>query len=218
MQLRLGLGIRRKLHRLRHGRPLDNDYVEALEVTALLRQPAAPLRDAPPPEGPLDVTFVVPSFVRGSGGHMTIANIIRGLEKRGQRCTIRIDDPGKRVVGGAAEGPANLRAWFGPFAAEVRYGFDGWTGADVVVATAWQTVARVRTLPNAGALAYLVQDHEPEFFATSAQRMWAEDSYRHGLYPITASRWLADVMRERYDLPATWFDLGVDTALYRPAT
>ena len=29
------------------------------------------------------------------------------------------------------------------------------------------------------------------------QRLWAEDSYRHGLYPITAGQWLADTMGER---------------------
>jgi glycosyltransferase involved in cell wall biosynthesis len=120
------------------------------------------------------------------------------------------------MPGTGAGAAANLRAWFGPFAAATHHDFAAWTGADVVVATGWQTVARVRTLHDAAARAYLVQDHEPEFFGTSAQRMWADDSYRHGLYPIAASSWLADVMRERYGLAATWFDLGVDTELYRP--
>ncbi len=84
------------------------------------------------------------------------------------------------------------------------------------MATGWQTVARVRTLPAAGR-AYLVQDHEPEFFGTSVQRAWAEDSYRHGLYPITAGQWLADMMGEMYGLPATAFDLGIDGERYRPS-
>lgn len=215
--LRLGLGIRTRLRRLRHGPPVDHDYIEAIEVTRLLRLPAAaPRPTAPADDARLDVAFVVPFFARGSGGHMTIANLVRGLEARGHRCSLWIDDPGRRVPGGAADGPANLRAWFGPFAADVHYEFADWSGADVAVATGWQTVARVRTLEGVAARAYLVQDHEPEFFATSAQRSWAEDSYRHGMYPITAGRWLAEVMRERYDLPATAFDLGVDTAVYRP--
>ena len=99
--------------------------------------------------GPLDVAIVVPFFREGSGGHMTIANLVRGLERRGHRCSLWIDDPGRRCAGGPAGAAANLRAWFGPFAADVHYGFDGWRGADVVVATGWQTVARVLTLPGA---------------------------------------------------------------------
>jgi glycosyltransferase involved in cell wall biosynthesis len=73
----------------------------------------------------------------------------------------------------------------------------------------------VRALPAAGR-AYLVQDHEPEFFGTSVQRTWAEDSYTHGLYPITAGAWLAELMGEAYNLPATSFDLGIDGERWRP--
>jgi glycosyltransferase involved in cell wall biosynthesis len=127
-----------------------------------------------------------------------------------------IDDPGKRCADGAAE---NLRAWFGPFKAAVSYGTDalaaGSASADVIVATGWQTAQRVRTLPAAGR-AYLVQDHEPEFFGVSSQRTAAEQSYRLGLYPITAGRWLADLMASQYGLPATSFDLGINGDRYRP--
>ena len=41
------------------------------------------------------------------------------------------------------------------------------------------------------ARAYLVQDHEPEFYATSAEARWAEETYRQGLHHICASPWLA---------------------------
>jgi glycosyltransferase involved in cell wall biosynthesis len=146
---------------------------------------------------------------------MTIANLVRALERRGHRCSLWIDDPGRRCAGGPEQAVKDLRAWFGPFEAAVAYGLAGYAGADVVVATGWQTVARVRTLPAAGR-AYLVQDHEPEFFGTSVQRAWGDDSYRHDLYPITAGRWLADTMGELYGLPATSFDLGIDGERYRP--
>jgi glycosyltransferase involved in cell wall biosynthesis len=211
----MGLGIRTRLRRLRDGERVDDEYLEARAVTELLREPAAELVPRTG-DGPLAVAIVVPFFRQGSGGHTTIANLVRGLERLGHRCSLWIDDPGHRCAGGPAGAERDLRAWFGPFAASVRYGFDAWQGADVVVATGWQTVARVRVLPAAAARAYLVQDHEPEFFGTSAQRLWAEDSYRHGLYPITAGPWLAEVMGSEYGLPATHFELGVDTELYRP--
>jgi glycosyltransferase involved in cell wall biosynthesis len=211
----MGFGIRTRLRRWRNRYAINDEYLEAREVTALLREPAAALVQRPT-DGPLDVAVVVPFFPRGSGGHMTIANLIRGLERLGHRCSIWIDDPGRRLAGGPAQAEADFREWFGPFEASVQYGFDRWVGADVVMATGWQTVARVRVLTDVAARAYLVQDHEPEFFGTSAQRLWAEDSYRHGLYPITAGPWLVEVMREQYGLPATHFELAVDTELYHP--
>jgi glycosyltransferase involved in cell wall biosynthesis len=209
----MGFGIRTRLRRLRDRRHIDDEYLEARAVTALLRTPAAELvtREA---TGPLSVAILVPFFRKGSGGHMTIANLVRGLERLGHRCSLWIDDPARRCPGGPAVAVSDLRAWFGPFTADVHYDFEDWTGSDVVVATGWQTVARARLLQETAARVYLVQDHEPEFFGTSAQRLWADDSYRHGLYPITAGPWLAEVMRSEYGLPASHFELGVDQELY----
>ncbi|MDX6727162.1 MAG: hypothetical protein QOK49_1967 [Baekduia sp.] len=211
----MGFGIKTRLKQ-RFGAPYVNDeYLEARTLGPLLRAAAGQVLDAPAAGAALDVAFVVPFFRPGSGGHMTIANLVRALERRGHRCTLWIDDPGERCGGGPAQAVADLRAWFGPFDADVVYGLDAFVRADVAVATGWQTVARVRTLPAAGR-AYLVQDHEPEFFATSVQRAWADDSYRHDLYPITAGQWLADTMGKLYGLPATPFDLGIDGGRYRP--
>jgi glycosyltransferase involved in cell wall biosynthesis len=92
----------------------------------------------------------------------------------------------------------------------------GFAGADVVMATGWQTVHRVLRLPGARARAYLVQDHEPEFFGTSAERTWSEQTYGLGLHCICASPWLAALMRDRYGASATAFDLGVDHDAYKP--
>jgi O-antigen biosynthesis protein len=212
----MGFGIKTKLKRMAGGPVVNDEYVEARVLGALLRAPAGATLEPPVEGAALHVAFVVPFFQQGSGGHMTIANLVRALERRGHRCSLWIDDPGRRCAGGAEGAARDLRAWFGPFEAGVAYGLEAFTGADVVVATGWQTVARVRTLPAAGR-AYLVQDHEPEFFGTSVQRAWAQDSYRHGLYPITAGQWLADTMGELYGLPATAFDLGIDGERYRPS-
>jgi glycosyltransferase involved in cell wall biosynthesis len=155
-----------------------------------------------------DIAFVVPEFRRGSGGHTTIANLVRGLEKRGRMCSIWIDDPLGRT-GGAAQ----FRALFGPFSATVHDDLRGFDGAGCAVATGWQTVAPVLRLAHCGARVHLVQDDEPEFYPSSAERMWAEQAYR--LPTITAGTWLAERMRARR-LQATPFDLGIDHAIYRP--
>lgn len=207
----MGLGIKTAIRRRLSGPYVNGDYHEAVTLARLAALPDGPLKAPPSDDAPLSIAFVVPYFQPGSGGHMTIANLIRGLEAAGHQCSIWIDDPGRRCVSDAA---ANLRSWFGPFAAPVNYGTDG-LAADVVVATGWQTAQTVRTLPAAGR-AYLVQDHEPEFFGTSSQRSGAEASYGLGLYPITAGPWLAQVMADTYGLPASSFDLGINGDRYRP--
>lgn len=182
------------------------------------------LRDGPAPlsgEGPararadrLRVAVVVPSFRRGSGGHATIANLVRSLEARGHELALFLVDQEERHGGDDVD--ARFKEFFGPVAAPVLRGLGSWRGADVVVATGWQTVPDVLALPDAGARAYLVQDHEPEFYATSAERLWAEWSYRQGLHCVCASPWLAEVVTDRYGASATAFDLGVDHAAYGP--
>ena len=182
------------------------------------------LRDGPAPlssEGPgragaagLRIAVVIPSFRRGSGGHATIANLVRGLEARGHQLALfLVDQQGRHA---ADDVDALFKTFFGPVAAPVLQGFEQWHGADVVVATGWQTVPDVLSLPDAGARAYLVQDHEPEFYPTSAERLWAEWTYRQRLHCVCASPWLAEVVTDRYGASATAFHLGVDHDAYKP--
>ncbi len=95
-------------------------------------------------------------------------------------------------------------------------GFGGWVGADVAIATGWDTAYQVALLPDCRARAYLINDHEPEFFATSAEALWAENTYRLGLYGISASRWLRDLLQQRYGQRGSWFRLGAEPGIYRP--
>ena len=164
----------------------------------------------------LDVAVVIPWYPPGSGGHGTIFELVRGLEARGHACSVWLDDPeGRHAQLTDAQAGAELRALFGGCAGPIHVGFRAWSGADVVLATSWPTAYRVQLLPGCRARAYLVQDHEPEFHATSAESTWAATTYRAGLHCIAASGWLAELLRERYGAQATHFDLGVDGRVYR---
>jgi glycosyltransferase involved in cell wall biosynthesis len=182
------------------------------------RDGALPLRTpAPDPAGPLHVAAVIPSFRRGSGGHSTLMHLLRGLEARGHATSVWLeDDEGRHTGTPAGDLDAQFRSFFGPLRGRVHGSFAAWAGADVVLATGWQTVHRTLRLPDAGARAYLVQDHEPEFYGTSAEATWAAETYRLGLHCICASPWLARLVAERYGASADAFDLGVDHATYRP--
>ncbi len=183
----------------------------------LARRGPAPLRASEDAITSLSVAVVIPSFRRGSGGHGTIVRLLLGLAGRGHRVSIWLEDnEGRHAREDATLTRRAFGEFFGAGGLELQTDYSAWEGADVVLATGWQTVARTLLLEGAGARAYLVQDHEPEFYGTSAEALWASESYRMGLRCIAASAWLAALLRDRYGARATHFDLAPDHAIYRP--
>ncbi len=198
--------------RLRH-----EPYEVAMRVWS---EGAVPLRAAPPgvSDRPrLRIAMVIPTFSPGSGGHTTLFQILTRLERRGHVCSVWLHDYFGRA---SAVRPGKLRhdirEHFAPFEGAAYNSFDAWHGADLVIATGWETVHPVLGLPNCYGRAYIVNDHEPEFFGTSVERLLAEDTYRRGLHCIAASPWLRDLLRDRYGASADAFTLGVDHHIYRP--
>lgn len=165
----------------------------------------------------LRLALVIPPFTRGSGGHNTLLQIFSRLERRGHACSVWLADYHGQM---RDAWPAVLRhdigEFFARFEGPVYKGFEAWQGADVAIATGWQTVHALLGLDQCRARAYVVNDHEPEFYATSTERALAEDTYRHGLHCIAASPWLRDLLRDRYGADADAFQLGVDERTYRP--
>jgi O-antigen biosynthesis protein len=195
--------------------PPPNLYEAVLEA----QRGQAPLEDPVPgmaDRGRLHIAVIIPPFQRGSGGHGTIFTLMRRLEDAGHDCTVWLYDP----EGRHHEGPATLRRRiveeFAPLRAPVFKGFDDWHGADLVVATGWDTAYQAVILPGCRARAYLINDHEPEFFATSIETEWAARTYELGLYGISASRWLQQMLQRRYGQRGDWFRLGVDRTVYGP--
>jgi glycosyltransferase involved in cell wall biosynthesis len=195
---------------------LDAEYADVLRYEREGPRPTAPGGADTARAPSLRIAVVIPWFLEGSGGHTTIVDVIRGLEERGHDCSLWLHDPGGRHADDSDEAIASrVRDWFGPLRGPVRRGFASWQGADVALATGWQTARQVLMLDGCQARAYLVQDHEPEFYATSAESRWAEETYRLGLHCITAGRWLQDLMTRNYGGTASCFDLGVDHDIYR---
>jgi glycosyltransferase involved in cell wall biosynthesis len=175
--------------------------------------PSAPSRDA---EGALHVATVIPSFRRGSGGHSTIVRLLRGLRERGHTVSVWLEDnEGRHAAESGSLTRRSFKEFFGDDV-ELHVDLADWAGADVVLATGWQTVPRALLLEDAVTRAYLVQDHEPEFYGASSEAMWAAETYRQGLHCIAASPWLAELLRSRYGASASHFDLAVDHEVYRP--
>ena len=130
---------------------------------------------------PLHVAIVIPPFRTGSGGHDTIFRVFAGIERLGHTCSVWIVDPRGEM---SAERPAvireRIRTEFAPLEAPVHVGFDDWFGADVALATGWQTVFPVLQLDATRARAYFVQDHEPEFYGSGTEARWATATLHEG--------------------------------------
>jgi O-antigen biosynthesis protein len=188
-------------------------------LAELARSGPAPLAsERPNPLASLHIATVIPSFRRGSGGHATIVNLLRELRALGHSISVWLEDfEGRHADEHKAVTKRSFKEFYGADGLDLHTDFDAWRGADAVLATGWQTVARTLLLPGAGARAYLVQDHEPDFYGVSAESLWAARTYRQGLHCIAASSWLAELLRARYGAHATHFDLAVDHAVYRPA-
>jgi O-antigen biosynthesis protein len=190
------------------------------EILRLYAEGPAALEDPVPgmaDRTPLHIAVLIPPFGKGSGGHKTIFTLVDGLERAGHTCSIWMYDAHGHH--GRKAGSVLRRTVveeFVPVRAPVYKGFDDWHGADVAVATGWDTAYQVMLLPHCRARAYLINDHEPEFYATSADSMWAAHTYELGLYGISAGRWLRDLLARRYGQRGGWFRLGVDHGIYRP--
>jgi glycosyltransferase involved in cell wall biosynthesis len=164
--------------------------------------------------GPLTIAWVVPPWKVGSGGHTTIFRLVRQMEQRGHRCTIHLFDCGLEEQRSGGELREEIRSRFVEVDAPVFRGVDRFSGADVAIATEWRTAFPVRDLPGCREKVYLVQDDEPQFYATSSKSIWAEESYRMGYRCIAYTPWMADILRDRWGLEAHYFECGTDTDVY----
>ncbi len=189
-------------------------------VTRIWSEGPAPLLEAVPGMAArerLRLAMVIPPFSRGSGGHNTLFQIFTRLERRGHACSVWLADYHNHMRDvRSARLRSEIREYFAPFEGPVYKGFEGWQGADVAIATGWQTVHAALALDQCRARAYLVNDHEPEFYAASTEQVLAEDTYRHDLHCIAASPWLRDLLIECYGASADAFQLGVEGDTYRP--
>jgi glycosyltransferase involved in cell wall biosynthesis len=216
---RLARRLRARAYRwLSAGKPASSSvYVPASLIELYRSGPAALVDRRPAADAALRVAVVIPSFRRGSGGHATVTRIVEALARRGHSISLWLEDAERRhTAEPRATTEDSFREFFGTESVALNADFTDWAGADVVLATGWQTVARSMLLDGVAARAYLVQDHEPDFYGASAERLWAAETYRHGLHCIAASRWLAELLRSRYDASASHFDLAVDHTIYRP--
>jgi O-antigen biosynthesis protein len=181
------------------------DLERAAEIAANGWTLPAPV--AAMPDEPLTIAWVCAPPGPGSGGHTTMFRLISALEEAGHRCILYLQDE----HGWALEQHEKvIRSWWPWVKAEVRDLDAGIEDAHAIFATAWETAYPVLASPALGTRFYLVQDFEPSFYPAGSEWLLAEATYRFGFYHVTAGRWLSELLRRDYGVPADHFDFGRD--------
>ena len=194
---------------------VDRDWPWEFVRRAYPRRPLAVEPHGGDARGPFTIAWVVPPWNVGSGGHTTIFRLVSEMERRGHRCSIHLFDPDRRERRSPAVSCASeIRRSFVEVDAPVFRDLERFSGADIAIATEWRTAFPVRDLPGCREKVYLVQDDEPQFYATSSMSIWAEESYRMGYRCIAYTPWMANILRDQWGLEAHYFECGTDTDVY----
>ncbi len=162
----------------------------------------------------LDIAWIMPDLLLGSGGHMTILRLVEQLARFGHRQTIWVQNP---------RGPdpqaikRQMQQWFRPIPDDVAVvGLPDDVraiSADAVIATEAWTAFPAANVTNAKARFYLIQDYEPLFHPAGEAAMLAEQTYGLGLDALTAGDWLLG-KAQGHGMWARKWDLAVDHAVY----
>jgi hypothetical protein len=147
----------------------------------------------------------------GSGGHTTMFRIVGALERAGHECALYVYDLHGWDL---SQHERTVRRWWPWVKAEVRDLGKGIQDCHAVFATSWETAYPVLASSSRGARCYFVQDLEPTFYPAGSRALLAEETYRFGFHGVTAGRWLAEVLRRDFDMPADHFDFGCDLERY----
>ncbi|QAY71688.1 glycosyltransferase family 1 protein [Xylanimonas protaetiae] len=189
--------------------PLMPQLADVLTVD--LDKPAATpsLRE---PGARLSIVWVTPPVGARGGGHTTISRFAKYFQAQGHDVSFAVyENNTMPQTSDAAR--AMLKKSYGLDVDVV--GMDELGGADVIIATSWETAYGVYNAPDTAHKFYFVQDFEPSFFGVGSRYKLAEATYRFGFYGITAGKWLTQRVAE-YGMEADWFDFGADLDVYAP--
>jgi glycosyltransferase involved in cell wall biosynthesis len=158
-----------------------------------------------------NVAWVVPQFLKGSGGHRTIFQNVMAMINDGYHCDVYIGDDGVHTP---AELFNQINEYFGEFHADV---FNDWNLTkkyDMIFATSWNSAPIVKKA-NCAKKFYFIQDYEPYFFSMGDNYIMADNTYKYGFNGVTIGRWLTAKMRDNYNMRSAYFNFCADLDVYQ---
>lgn len=165
----------------------------------------------------LQISWVIPDFALGAGGHMTIFRIVQLLEEFGHRQTIWIQNA--RNYPNPLAAKAAISNHYRKIGSNVQVRFlpdnVAQMSGDVVIATDCWTAFPVGSAVNFKERFYFIQDYEPFFHPMGENYLIAESTYNFGFAALCAGDWLQKKAGEHGMWARRW-DLAVDRDYYFP--
>ena len=162
----------------------------------------------------LEIGWVVPPPLPGSGGHNSVFRAADEMVRRGHHVVLYIP---KSTAGGTQVREQIRRHFNLEPAFDVACGLPAPFSHDALIATHYTTAHFVaQHASRAHVCVYFVQDFEPYFYPIGAEYFDAERTYRYPFYCVTVGEWLAERMRRDYGREADSIPFWADRSLYFP--
>lgn len=207
-------GVKGSFERLIRGNKLDiignYPYIAIRDEVPFNKQDFLKAADEP-----VTLNWVIPEMEKGSGGHTTIFRFVNYFESHGIHNRVYLFYP-ERFHSDKEIRDFLLKNFKVDPRVEIYCDSNNMKFAHGTIATGWNTAYGVRLFNNTISKFYFVQDYEPWFFAKGSYYELAENTYRFGLYGITAGDWLKDVCRNQYGMKAESFGFSYDKNIYQP--
>lgn len=154
------------------------------------------------------VSIIAPTPIAGSGGHRTIYNLARALDRAGFNVSLFSETRGEDYEYKEKE-----------LAGTSVQMFDHWFSGvvpNVAIATILHSARYLsKYFSDDVNKMYFIQDFEAQFNPVSDQYIRGENSFTEGHTPICIGRWLTHVLATQFGTPAATAGLGVDTGIYK---
>lgn len=163
----------------------------------------------------LRVSWIVPDFEPGAGGHMTIFRIAHYLEKFGHDVNFFVQNPSHHPTGEAAYKTINQH--FQPFKGRIEL-FDSElpvTTGDALIATDRFTCYPVDSMSGFSRKFYFVQDYETLFYPAGAEALLTNATYNFDFDCLCAGEWLHEMMIDKFGRWSVSWPLAYDPEFYR---
>lgn len=162
----------------------------------------------------LVIYFIIPDFVPGAGGHMTIFRIASYLERFGHKVHFLIQNPSVHHSGEDALQTINTH--FQSISGSVTLFNDKIpdVSGDALIATDRFTCYPARAMTGFHETFYFVQDFEPQFYPMGTEYLLTEATYRFGFSCLCAGEWLQTIMQDKYGAWSRSWPLACDTDVY----
>lgn len=195
--------------------PIQTPYIETtknIQNEAWFKQVFSRLQSETTDSTHLNIAFIVPAPIKGSGGHRNIYRAVKFLKKNGHDLTVYYIN----TELDADTVKQQISDWFYDMEDIPFIHYEGQLGYhDVCVATWWETAyAIINNRTKIKYPFYFVQDYEPSFYPTSSAYILCENTYKQGFMHICSGPWCKAFLNNKYNARAEYFQFPVDRNVY----